>query len=245
MARPDRPPRRRPGLAVPVAQQRRAAARCVRGRVPAGGCSRGGLRAHQPPDPVETPRAWHAPSLAVAETGPTGPRHALPAGADRAFSRGVIAPGNQRCAWPPGPRASNGPPGRCDDLRDERSSSCGVAQRCTRTNLNVRIAQLCRGGLRGSLTFFVGPPPLAQSDTNPPFLEAIPRPVGHPPGHWNRRVRRFWTHHSGCPAERVRPARPVGARRHAPPAMARLDRCGAAAGAPARPEPPRRSRSRS
>ena len=30
------------------------------------------------------------------------------------------------------------------------------------------------GGLHGSLTFFVGPPPLAPSDTNPPFLEAIP-----------------------------------------------------------------------
>src|SRR5690349_8379820 len=31
----------------------------------------------------------------------------------------------------------------------------------------------------------------ARSDTNPPFHEATPRPVGHPPGHWNRRVRRF------------------------------------------------------
>ena len=30
-----------------------------------------------------------------------------------------------------------------------------------------------------------GPPALAQSETNPPFLEAIPRPVGHPPATGN------------------------------------------------------------
>ena len=119
----------------------------------------------------------------VCTGGPDGPQMSR-----RRAGRTCYGPRNidARDTWCHAHR-SRPPSPSSETIRRKGSRRHGVAQICRRTNLNVLFAPFCSLARDPSVRFFLGPPPAA-SDTNPPFHEAFPGPVGHGPGHWNRRV---------------------------------------------------------